>query len=181
MTKFSPALIGTAGLALAMAATAAPAPALAQGAVVGPDAAACRAGAGGSAVIVNVAGMKDRAGRVRVQLYSDNADSFLEKGAYLKRVDVPTAPSGPMRVCLPLPRSGPYAVYVLHDRAGDGKTSFSQDGFGFANNPKLRLAKPPVASVLRTYPAGVSEIEVVMNYRTGLMSVGPVTVRPSDR
>lgn len=149
-------------------------PALAQADIAGPDAAACRPGASGAAVVVNVAGMKDRAGRVRVQLYSDDADGFLEKGTYLKRVDVPTAPAGPMRVCVPLPHSGPYAIYVLHDRAGDGKTSFSQDGFGFANNPKLRLAKPSVASVLRTYPAGVSEIEVVMNYRTGLMSVGPI-------
>lgn len=177
MTNFLPGLIGAAGIALVMAASATPASA--QGAVAGPDAAACRPGAGGAAVIVTVAGMKDRAGRVRVQLYSDDADGFLEKGTYLKRVDVPTAPSGPMRVCVPLPRSGPYAIYVLHDRAGDGKTSFSQDGFGFANNPKLRLAKPPVASVLRSYPAGVSEIEVVMNYRTGLMSVGPI--KRSDR
>lgn len=172
MTKFWPGLIGV-GMALGMAVSATPALAQ-QGDVAGPEAAACRPGAAGAAVIVTVAGMKDRAGRVRVQLYSDDADGFLEKGTYLKRVDVPTAPAGPMRVCVPLPRPGPYAIYVLHDRAGDGKTSFSQDGFGFANNPRLRLAKPSVASVLRTYPAGVSEIEVVMNYRTGLMSVGPI-------
>lgn len=177
MTKFWPGLIGV-GTALGMVVAAAPA--LAQQAnIAGPEAVACRPGAAGAAVIVTVAGMKDRAGRVRVQLYSNDADGFLEKGTYLKRVDVPTAPDGPMRVCVPLPGAGPYAIYVLHDRAGDGKTSFSQDGFGFANNPKLRLAKPPVTTVLRNYPAGVSEIEVMMNYRTGLMSVGPI--RQSSR
>jgi uncharacterized protein (DUF2141 family) len=151
------------------------APAAAEGAILGPDAAACRSNASGPAVLVDVVGLKDRVGNVRIQVYDDNKDSFLAKGARLSRIEAPVPAAGTPRVCVPLPKPGRYALYVLHDRAGDGKVSFSNDGVGFSRNPKLRLAKPAAGEVIASFGAGVSQTSVVMNYRKGLLGVGPVS------
>ncbi len=151
------------------------APAAAEGAILGPDAAACRADSTGPAVLVDVVGLKDRAGNVRVQLYDDNEATFLDKGARLSRVEARVPASGSARVCVPLPKAGRYALYVLHDRAGDGKVSFSNDGVGFSRNPKLKLAKPNAGDVIASFGPGVTETSVVMNYRKGLLGVGPIS------
>src|SRR5437763_5542588 len=77
-------------------------------AALGPDAPACSEGR--PAVLVSINGFKVRAGRLRVQLYGDNPDSFLAKGAKLRRIDVPVTPSGPMNICVAVPRPGTYAI-----------------------------------------------------------------------
>src|SRR5687768_4619744 len=63
-------------------------------AALGPDAASCREGASEPAVLVNVTGFKNRAGRVRVQLYGSNPSDFLAKGRKLRRIDLPVTHSG---------------------------------------------------------------------------------------
>jgi len=59
------------------------APARAQP-VLGEDAAACNGGAG-SAIRVQVTGLKDRIGRLKLELYPANEDDFLKDDRDLKR------------------------------------------------------------------------------------------------
>ena len=148
-------------------------PVAAQTPVLGTDAAACTPGAPGHAALVRVSGFKDRQGRLRLQYYSDDPDTFLASGAYIRRQEVPMTASGDMVICIAVPAAGAYAFVVLHDRDEDGRLSIWSDGVGFSNNPRLALAKPKVAPMLVTIGAGVTPIPVVMNYRRGL-SVRPL-------
>jgi uncharacterized protein (DUF2141 family) len=147
------------------------APAAAQ-AALGPDAASCRTGAREPAVLVNVDGFKNRDGRVRVQLYPANSH-FLEKGKWLRRIDLPVTGSGPMKVCVAVPEAGNYATAVRHDTKGNG--SDWNDGGGFSRNPDISLfdLKPKYQEVAISVGNSVRPIDVVLNYRQGL-SIKPV-------
>ena len=161
-------------LLLALASAATMLPASAGAAIVGPDAAACRAHAG-AAALVRVTGFKQRTGRLRVQLYGSDPDAFLAKGQYLKRIDLPVAPGGAaMDVCVALPHPGEYAIAVRHDLNGSGKSDWN-DGGGFSRNPHLSLfdLKPHYDEVALTFGAAPRIVDVVLNYRRGL-SIGPV-------
>ncbi|MFN3945062.1 MAG: DUF2141 domain-containing protein [Allosphingosinicella sp.] len=152
------------------AALAAAAPAAAQ-APIGPDAAACRGG--GPAILVNVRGFKNATGTVRVQLHGDNAATWLERGKYMKRIELPVPANGVMPVCVRVPGPGRYAIAVRHDMDGDGKMT-ANDGGGFSRNPRLSVSslRPRYQDVSFQVGEGVQSIDVVMNYRYGL------TIRP---
>ena len=156
------------GAALAVAAAALPG---AAQAAIGPDAAACRPGSPGPALIVNVVGFKARAGNVRVNVYSDPS-TFLERGRYLRQIRLTVSRAGNMPICVRLPRAGRYAVAVRHDVDGDG--SDWGDGGGFSRNPRLSLTnlRPRFENVAFNVGAGVHAVPVVLNYRFGL------TIRP---
>lgn len=153
-----------AGLAAALAS----APAAAQ-----PGDAGCRGG-GGAAVLVSVAGLKPGGGNLRVQAYGPDPASFLQKGRWVRRVDVAAPARGGATVCLQLPRAGRYAIAVRHDANGNRKSDWN-DGGGFSRNPKLSLLslKPKFEATAITVPAGVLRVGVTMNYRQGL-SIGPI-------
>ena len=149
-------------------------PATAAEAALGPDAASCRAGADEPAVLVNVSGFKTRSGNVRVQLYGGNPADFLAKGKWVRRIDLPVTGSGPMKVCVALPKAGNYAVAVRHDVNGDGKSGMS-DGGGFSRNPDISLfhLKPKYQQTVIAIDHGVKPVNVVLNYKQGL-SVGTI-------
>lgn len=149
-------------------------PATSAGAALGPDAASCRPGANEPAVLVNVSGFKTRSGNVRVQLYGGNPADFLAKGKWVRRIDLPVTASGPMKVCVSLPKVGNYAVAVRHDVDGNGKSSMS-DGGGFSRNPDISLLKlkPKFQQTVISVDHGVTPVNVVLNYKQGL-SVGPI-------
>ena len=146
---------------------------MAEAAALGPDAASCRDGAGAPALLVNVTGFKVRAGKIRVQLYGGNAADFLKTGKKMRRIDLPVTATGPMRVCVAVPKSGNYAIAVRHDVQGNG--SDWNDGGGFSRNPKLSLLslKPKYQQVKIPVGDGVKPIDVVLNYRQGL-AIRPV-------
>ena len=147
---------------------------------LGPDAAACRAGAREPALLVRIVGFKARTGAVRVQAYGGNPARYFDKGSYLKRVDVAVPPTGLVEVCVPLSRPGTYAVSVRHDLDGTGKTGMS-DGGGMSGNPVLSLfdvmfrRKPMPASVQVRVGGGVVPVPVVLNYIRGA-SFGPISM-----
>lgn len=145
--------------------------------IIGPEASACAPGARGPAALVRVYGFKDRGGNLRVQLYSDNPDEFLEKGKKLKRIELPMTGSGDMNVCMALPRHGEFSMAVLHDRDMNGKLSISKDGVGFSGNPKLGLSKPDYEDAMFVARDGVTVVDVILNYRQGLLSVKPLVAR----
>ena len=143
------------------------------GAAVGPDAAACTARSGRTALIVDVRGFQSRQGSLRVQVYGADAADFLT-AQYVRRVDLPVSRSGAMPVCVALPGPGRYAVAVRHDQNGDGRSDWG-DGGGFSRNPSLALPNPRPSheQVAIGVPRGVQRTDIVLNYRTGLR-IGPV-------
>lgn len=146
------AVIGiAAGLAAAI-------PAGARG--VGPDAAACAAGAGGTALLVRVHGFDERDGSVRVSTYRATEEEWLARGKYVRRIDHDVPNSGDLELCVALPGPGRYAVGVLHDRNGDGKLNPFRDGYGVSNNPSLGLSKPSVRRAAFAAGAGVTSIAI---------------------
>ena len=162
-------MLSRAAVALTLTALAASAQA-----ALGPDAAYCRSGADEPAMLVNVNGFKHRAGKLRVQVYGGNPADFLAKGKKLKRIDLPVTGSGPMQVCVAVPRAGRYAVAVRHDADGNGKSGWS-DGGGFSRNPRLSLTnlRPRYENVAINVGRGVAPVNVTLLYRFGL-SVRPV-------
>ena len=152
-------------LAAGLAGFASPAPAL----VAGPHAEICRSGE--PSVIVRVQGLKTRTGILRVQLYANNKATFLEKKAYLERVDVQA--SDGTDICVPVPRPGSYAVSVRHDVNGNRKSDRA-DGGGFSGNPDVSLGdlitkrKPDLARVAFRVAEGPVTVPVLLNYVQGL-------------
>jgi uncharacterized protein (DUF2141 family) len=143
-------------------------------AALGPDAASCRPGAANPAVLVNVSGFKNRVGRLRVQLYNDNPAEFLAKGKKLRRIDLPVTATGVMPVCIAVPAAGNYAIAVRHDADANGKSGWN-DGGGFSRNPSISLfdLKPKLREVEIAVGNSVKPIDVVLNYRRGLV-IGPI-------
>lgn len=126
----------------------------------------CTAGLEGAWLLVNVSGIKAEDGNVRVQVYGDDPEEFLASGKKLVRVDVATA-ADTMKICVPLPSAGDYALAVLHDRNGNGKADVFSEGFGFSNNPKLKLAPPDHVDTLFSASEGLQELDVRLTYLLG--------------
>lgn len=150
-------------IALAMTVQAAPA----QAAPVGPFAQVCAAGK--PAVLARVSGFKSASGTVSVKLYGSDS-KFLDKGAYLRKVEVPVNRTGPINVCVPVPANGRYALAVRHEITGDKSRS---DGGGFSGNPRMSLIdmalkrKPSLDTVTFQVDGSTRVVPVVLNYVQG--------------
>ena len=141
----------------------------------------CRQGESGPAFLVEMIGLKDRSGRLKLEVYPANDTDFLAddnvliaSGKTFRRVEVPVPAEPRPRICVRLPGPGAYAVAVLHDRNADRKFSLSHDGLGFSGNPKLGWSKPKAAAVAVNAGGGPTTLRIVVNYRTGLLSFGPL-------
>ena len=148
---------------------------------LGQAAGRCRAGESGPAFLVSVEGLKDRRGLLKVEVYPDNDRDFLaddnkliEEGKVFRRVEVATPQSGPVTLCIRVPGPGRYSVMVLHDRDANHKFGLSTDGVGFAGNPHLGWSKPRAAAASALAHDRPTPITIVMNYRHGLFSMGPI-------
>lgn len=141
----------------------------------------CRAPERGSAFLVDVEGLKDRKGRLKLELYPANDGDFLADdnvlvaaGKTFRRVEIAVPQNGPVEMCVRAPGPGTYALSLLHDRDGNRKFSLSVDGIGFSGNPKLGLSKPKAAVASARIGGQPVRIRIVMNYRRGLLSFGPI-------
>ena len=145
-------------------------PGIAQ-AALGPDAAACRGR--GPAILVHVDGFKARTGNLRVNVYGSDPAKFLQRGQYIRQINLPVTRAGAMPICVAVPAAGRYAIAVRHDIDKDGNDW--GDGGGFSRNPRLSLTslRPRYQNVAFNVGAGVQNLNVVLNYRFGL-SVRPV-------
>ena len=103
----------------------------------------------GPAVWVNLTEVSSSRGTIRVQLYPGNGDDWLERGRWLNRIEVP-ARAGSMQVCMPVPRTGDYAIAVRHDVNGNGRTDLRTDGGGMSNNPSINIFNLGRPSINRT-------------------------------
>lgn len=142
----------------------------------------CRTNESGPSFQVTVNGLKDRKGNLKLEVYPANDTDFLEDdkilvraGKVFRRVEVPVPANG--QLCVRLPGPGRYSVSILHDRDANRKFGLSTDGIGFAGNPKLGMSKPKAAATSAVAGAGPTRIAVTMNYRSGLMSFGPIKTK----
>lgn len=142
----------------------------------------CRPGETGPALLVKVEGLKDRKGNLKMEVYPANDQDFLQddnilisEGKTFRRVEQPVGGDNPIELCVRIPGPGTYAISVLHDRDANRKFGLSVDGITFSGNPRLTPSKPKAAksSVVVT-GQGLSRISVTMQYRTGLLSFGPL-------
>lgn len=139
----------------------------------------CRPGEPGPAFLVTATGLKDRRGRLKLELYPSNDGDFLaddnlliSAGKPFRRVELDVA--GGTQLCIRAPAPGTWSLILLHDRDANRKFGLSVDGVGFPGNPKLRAAKPKAAVARATTGGGVTALAIRMNYRRGLLSFGPV-------
>lgn len=143
-----------AGLRLVAAALAGAAATPAAATIAG-DAAACAGGA--PAVRAEILGLKDRTGRVKLELYPANTADFLRDdrelraaGKTFRRVWATVPASGPLTLCLRVPHPGPYAIFFTHDRDGRNKFNVWSDGAGAPGNARFGRAPPRLANSLVT-------------------------------
>lgn len=135
----------------------------------------CRPGETGPAFLVTVDGLKDRQGKLKLEVYPANDSDFLQDdnilisaGKTFRRVEIPVPASGTPELCVRLPNPGTYAVSVLHDRNEDRKFNWTIDGIGFGGNPKLGWSKPKARKASVSAGSGLTRITVALNYRHGL-------------
>lgn len=151
---------------------------------LGKAAGQCRPGEHGPSVLVQVAGLKDRRGRLKLELYPANDGDFLADdniliaaGKAFARVEEGVPPAGEVELCLRAPAPGTFALSLLHDRDADRKFALSSDGIGFAGNPRLGLSRPRAAAASVRIGDTPTRIRIIMNYRRGLLSFGPLEDR----
>ncbi|MDZ7588348.1 MAG: DUF2141 domain-containing protein [Parasphingorhabdus sp.] len=149
-------------------------PSTAQAAVYG-DVSACAAGSSQPAALIYFDGLKDRKGKVRLELFPDNDNDFLRddylllrEGKAFRRIEIDTPASGVVALCLKAPRAGRYSMAIIHDRDGLRKFSFSVDGVGFPGNPKLGWSKPKAAKAFVNLGNGPTTLRVTLKYFSGL-------------
>jgi uncharacterized protein (DUF2141 family) len=135
-----------------------------------------------SEILVEVQGLKDRAGLLRAELYPDNDADFLADdnvliaaGKTFARIDTPVPDHDPVTLCLRAPRPGRYSLSLLHDRDANLHFDFGKDGIGFPGNPRLGWSKPHAAAASIIVREGGNHIAILLNYRRGLL------MRPLDR
>lgn len=141
----------------------------------------CRPHEAGPAFILQIVGIKDRVGLLRVEVYPSNDADFLQddnvlvgQGKVFRRVETPVPKTGVIALCIRVPRAGSYAVSVLHDRDSSRKFSVMVDGVGFGGNPRIRLRKPRAAEATIRAGDGPTRRRIILNYHSGFMSFGPI-------
>lgn len=151
-------------------------PAAASAAQDGSRDAECRAGEPGPALQVQVAGLKDHRGRLRLELYPPSDADYLKQpselisaGKVFRRIEVPVPPEADPVLCIRAPSAGNYAVAVMHDRDANGKFGIFADGVTAPGTiPNLGRGKPRAADATVTVGTGVSQVRATMQYLRGL-------------
>lgn len=103
-------------------------------------------------ILVRVANVKESVGLMTVELYRNDPDGFLNKrGRELRQRFAATAPV--TEVCIHAPVAGQWAMVAYHDENANQKFDKGTFGipvepFGISQNPKIRLAPPPIEKAL---------------------------------
>ncbi|WP_333574241.1 DUF2141 domain-containing protein [Sphingomonas sp.] len=164
-------------VATVLAAIAAPG---ASAQVLGEDAAACSSGRG-PAIQVEVSGLKDRAGRLKLELYPATEEDFLKddrdlikEGKTFRRIWADTPHAGAVVMCIRAPAPGTYAMLFTHDRDGKNKFNFWSDGAGFPSNQRLGRSRPKLRQAMVRVGNGVTTVNIRAQYLRGLGGFSPL-------
>lgn len=171
MKRLLPSLPGLLGLLAAPVLAAATIPSTPD---LGKAEGQCRADERGPSFLVDVTGLKDRRGRLKLEVYPANNADFLKDdnilisaGKTFRRVEQAIPASGPVQLCVRVPAAGRYALSLLHDRDSNRKFDWRGDGIGFAGNPELGWSKPSAASASAVAGEGPTRITITLNYWRG--------------
>ncbi len=141
----------------------------------------CRPNEQGPALLVDVSGLRDRKGTLKIELYPPNDKDFLQDdnilvmaGKTFRRAEIPVPQSGPAQLCIRAPGPGTYAVALLHDRDSNHKFGLSVDGLGTTSNRRVCWGQPKAKQTLATVGAGPTRIAITMMYRSGLVCFAPL-------
>jgi uncharacterized protein (DUF2141 family) len=161
-----------------LAAAVAVQPASAQ--TLGEDAGACTGGRG-PAIQAEITGLKDRTGRLKLELYPATEEDLLKddrdlikEGKTFRRIWANTPPSGPVILCIRVPTPGEYAVLFTHDRDGKNKFNFWSDGAGFPSNQRLGRSRPKLRQAMVRVGNGVTTVNIRAQYLRGLGGFSPL-------
>lgn len=149
--------------------------------VLGEDSAACTS-AGYSAILANIVGLKDRTGRLKLELWRARDDEFLHddwvlagEGKFFRRVWADPPVAGAVSMCIKAPGPGIYALFFTHDRDGKNKFNFWRDGAGLPNSTKLGRNRPTLELAQVMVGTGVTTVTIRAQYLRGIFSgFGPV-------
>lgn len=103
-------------------------------------------------ILVRVVNVKESVGLMTLELYRNDPDGFLnKKGREFRQRFAAKAPV--TEVCIHTPAAGQWAMVAYHDE--NANTTFDKNAFGFpaepfgvSQNPKIRLAPPPIEKAL---------------------------------
>lgn len=118
-------------------------------------------------LVVNIDGLRNGKGEVRLCLTQDGAD-FLDCRKHDDAVtrEFPASAAGPIEF-RGLP-TGEWYLLVLHDENGNAKLDkmlgIPREGFGFSNNPKLRMGPPKARDVRFSLAGGEARQHVKLRY-----------------
>ena len=138
---------------------------IALASIATPAIAACD----GPALLVKVAGLKNRGAQVRVRAFGGDPSTYFDKHHVTAAVYKAPPASGPVEYCLSV-KPGVYAVDVRQDLNGDGKTS-AVDGIGASGDPQLSLLdvifkrRPNPSQVQVRVAQGVTVVPITVRYR----------------
>ncbi len=100
----------------------------------------------GIPIWVTIEKVRSSNGTIKVELYSGEAKKEGKKGKKVARTRV-KAQQGETKLCLNAPSEGNYSIALYHDENDNKKfdrnfLGIPKEGFGFSNNPPLRLGMP---------------------------------------
>ncbi|HEX7656046.1 MAG TPA: DUF2141 domain-containing protein [Sphingomonas sp.] len=150
---------------------------------IGSDSIACTADRG-PAILANISGLKDRKGRLRLELYpADKADflkddrDLIAEGKTFRRIWADIPAHGAIAICIRAPAPGRYAVVMIHDHDGAGKFDIWTDGVAVPSNRKIGRGKPSVAEAAITVGDHVVVSDMRAQYLRGLGGFSPIPVK----
>lgn len=119
-----------------------------------------------SALEVELAGVKDARGQVRVGIYAD-AKTFRKEAQALAVKTAPAAP-GAVRVRFDALPPGRYAIMAYHDEDGNGELNrrlgmFPTEGYGLSNNPQV-MGPPAFEDSAFALPRTDGPLRIEMRY-----------------
>lgn len=128
--------------------------------------AALPAAAAELALEVEVAGVKDARGQVRVGLYAD--PKTFRKEEHALAVKTAPAAAGAVRVRFDGLAPGRYAIMAYHDEDGNGRLNlrfgmFPAEGYGLSNNPKV-MGPPAFDDSAFALPVPDGGLRIEMRY-----------------
>ncbi len=103
-------------------------------------------------IAVRVVNVKESVGLMTVEVYRNDPGGFLNKGGREFRVRF-AAKAPATEFCVTAPSAGQWAMVTYHDENANqkfDKNSFGlpSEPYGVSQNPKIRLAPPPIEEAL---------------------------------
>lgn len=115
-------------------------------------------------IVVRIVNVKESVGLMTVELYRNDPDGFLNKrGREFRMRFAARAPA--TEVCVHAPSAGLWAMVAYHDENANtkfdkGALGLPVEPYGVSQNPKIRLAPPPIEKALFEVAESGASVEI---------------------